>query len=145
MQWGAIVIFPERTTEIWATEVHPCLISCPLVHFLKWTWEVEVRHVFFFFFFLDCNCLETFTSADGVHIIIKDFSGARLPDQIFVFLWTQRVYQVNPGKLIMFFWGGGFFVNVQNLNIDTKFPSYWLWHPCVYYIVSLHERLGKLW
>lgn len=43
------------------------------------------------FFFLDSNCLETFTSADGVHIIIKDFSGARLPDQIFVFLWTQSL------------------------------------------------------
>lgn len=100
----------------------------------------------YFFFFLDSNCLETFTSADGVHIIIKDFSDARLPDQIFVFLWTQRVYQVNPGKQIVFFLGGGgFFVNVQNLNIDTKFPSYWLWHACVYYIVSLHERLGKLW
>lgn len=59
-------------------------------------------------FFLDSNCLETFTSADGVNIIIKDFSDARLPDQIFVFLWTQRVYQVNPGKRIMFF-GGGIF------------------------------------
>lgn len=32
---------------------------------------------------------------------------------------------MNPGKQIVFFLGGGgFFVNVQNLNIDTKFPSY---------------------
>lgn len=35
--------------------------------------------------------------------------------------WTQVNW-------LCFFGGGGFFVNVQNLNIDTKFPSYWLWH-----------------